>query len=776
MKCQYNLLSIAIAVSGFSWSTVTLAAPDLMTSQTGKREYLEPLSGQHIGANRTLLIALDNLELNGQQPSVTWFVDGEQVNQVVYSTAPFDIVLSENPDNPATFNSDLLSPGSHTIEAHIDFPAGPDEVVTATFIKDDVLPEHTAGAAYDFSEVETLLDAAMISENLNGISLIIMDKENGFVFESYRGAFNPSRISLLASASKTLSAGILSKLAEQGLLDLDAPLASLPEVPWGAANPTITTAQLLSNSSGLPGLGEDFEFHSCQVNETDSLLACGEAIFTATTDDDIQIPPDTEYHYGGIQWQVAGAVAEAVSGKSWQQLLDETYIGPCGLSSLGFGNPFELLRDQSGVNQSNGIFSLVYPRNFFSDPDNLTPTVNPNIEGGVFSNAPDYAKLLLMQLNGGTCDGLPVLSQSSLKQMTSDRIGAAYNGISHEDSGYGLGWFVERDGSGVVFDPGLFGSVAWMDLNDGYGAFMVLEKDDASSKRIWSVLEPLVDSIMAEAEVNNGGATDNPMVFEIIDNLFIDHNVSAVVLEHSFNTQPLIFAEMQTQTGSDTADVRVKHVDLTGFDAELEEESSKDNETDHAAERVGALVLEEGLIKDNSGNVIGETGVIHNVKQPDADTWFNQAFNNTYIDPIVIVKLNTKKGGSPAHIRLKSVTPSDFTYKVEEWKYQDGSHHAEDLAYIVIETGVHDLNNGKTIQALKTEADHEFTDVNFVQAFSSLPVVLSQSQTRIGTAPIVTRMTNITNDRLSLRVQEEEKADGTHAIETIGVIGISQQY
>ena len=43
-----------------------------------------------------------------------------------------------------------------------------------------------------------------------------------------------------------------SQLGE-GLLDLDRPVAQI--VPWLAANPGITPAQLISNSSGLVGLG-----------------------------------------------------------------------------------------------------------------------------------------------------------------------------------------------------------------------------------------------------------------------------------------------------------------------------------------------------------------------------------------------------------------------------------------------------------------------------------------------------------------------------------------
>ena len=37
----------------------------------------------------------------------------------------------------------------------------------------------------------------------------------------------------------------------------------------------------------------------------------------------------------------------------------------------------------------------------------------------------------------------------------------------------------------------------------------------------------------------------------------------------------------------------------------------------------------------------------------------------------------------------------------------------------------------------------------------------------------MTRMENVTESGVSLKVQEEENNDGTHAVETLGVIAIS---
>ena len=55
------------------------------------------------------------------------------------------------------------------------------------------------------------------------------------VHEEYWGDFGPDRVSLVASSSKMITAGVLLRLHDDGLLDIDAPVAAVAD--WGAGNP-----------------------------------------------------------------------------------------------------------------------------------------------------------------------------------------------------------------------------------------------------------------------------------------------------------------------------------------------------------------------------------------------------------------------------------------------------------------------------------------------------------------------------------------------------------
>jgi len=339
--------------------------------------------------------------------------------------------------------------------------------------------------AEGFAAISPIVSAYVDSQGLNGAGIAIVHRDHGIMHEEYWGEFGPDHVSLIASSSKMIAAGVLLRLHEDGALDLDAPVSDV--VDWGSGNPGVTPAQLISNSSGLVGLlpNPGYSPYLCQWNHEGSLAECAETIFTTADDDRDIAAPDTEFRYGGAQWQVAGAVAEAASGKTWAELIDEIYIEPCELGTLGFTSPTAFGR---------GDFS--YPSGFDGDLSVLPESANPNIEGGGYVTVPDYAALLLMHLRAGRCGDNQVLSPESLARAHGDRIAEVYDGEAWSaDNGYGMGWWISRV-SDRITDGGAFGSQVWLDLDDGYGVYLVIEatsqKGQALSAQLYDVIEAAV--------------------------------------------------------------------------------------------------------------------------------------------------------------------------------------------------------------------------------------------------------------------------------------------
>ena len=332
----------------------------------------------------------------------------------------------------------------------------------------------------DFSGFDDAIDTYLAANGLEGATAAVVHRDLGIVHVKGYGSFDPERLILLASASKTLSVGVLVRLDDEEIIDIDAPLSSYVTEWEGSRD--FTVAQMVSNSSGLLGLIDDPTYapYLCQYIITSDLSDCAEAIH-GTDDADTRVPPDTQYRYGGAQWQLAGGVAELKTGKRWPELVRETYIDTCGMDTLGYNNQY-----QRAFFEGSGVSGAVeYPDYFQGDPANLDPTDNPNLEGGGYIAVEDYAEFLYVQLSGGLCtNGERALSAEGVARMQEDRILAAYGGsagVGGDLEGYGLGWFVDRNAPGLVVDPGAYGSTPWLDTERGYGAVVLLEGSGGDS-------------------------------------------------------------------------------------------------------------------------------------------------------------------------------------------------------------------------------------------------------------------------------------------------------
>jgi len=338
----------------------------------------------------------------------------------------------------------------------------------------------------EFDAFDQVLSGFVESEGLEGASAVVVDRESGEVHLQGYGSFDAGRLYLIASSSKILSVGVLMSLADDGLVDVDEPIGGYVDAAFGEGKPELTVAQLLSNSSGLISLSDDplYAPYLCQYLTAGTLTECAQEIYIADDAAD-RTKPDTAFHYGGGQWQLAGGVAEVVSGKTWAELIDETYVQPCETPTLGYTNQFQ----EAG---------LTYPADFDGEAANLAPTDNPSVEGGAYISVSDYGKLLLMHLRGGLCGDVRVLSEEAVARMQVDRILEVYGGSTGNGpplEGYGLGWWVDRENPGVFVDPGAYGAITWLDSSRGYAAFIALEASSELGGALAEEAKPALDAV-----------------------------------------------------------------------------------------------------------------------------------------------------------------------------------------------------------------------------------------------------------------------------------------
>ena len=335
---------------------------------------------------------------------------------------------------------------------------------------------------YDFSAVDTAAESFVASSSgIPGLTLAVVRKDEGQIYEKGYGEFERDRIILVASAGKVLAAGVIVALVDDGLLELDRPVAEY--LDWGDHHPGVTIENLLSMMSGIRGWPAPN--HPCVHDPTTTVQECGRTVFQ---DESESVPPGDEYRYSGSAWQLAGAVAEVVSGKSWATLADEKLVQPCGLPNTGF------LSTNS---------QLAYPAAFDGDPANWPTSDNPEIGGGAHITVNDYSKVLLMHLYGGLCGEERVLSpemvQHMQKALTPDGVTFPVWTFPPAVS-YGLGWFRSEDDPELLVDFGAWGAKAVLHLEEGWAAILLLENNFVTGNIMFMELVPLIREAILEAE------------------------------------------------------------------------------------------------------------------------------------------------------------------------------------------------------------------------------------------------------------------------------------
>ncbi|MEL6851449.1 MAG: NPCBM/NEW2 domain-containing protein, partial [Bacteroidota bacterium] len=176
---------------------------------------------------------------------------------------------------------------------------------------------------------------------------------------------------------------------------------------------------------------------------------------------------------------------------------------------------------------------------------------------------------------------------------------------------------------------------------------------------------------------------------------------------------------------------------------------------------------------ENCGDVfdaIGESGSVtfdHN--------WSTVILSRSYTDPVVIVSDLSFNGGNQSTVRVRNVTANSFEVRVDEWECLDEWHVTETAAYLVVEAGEYELENGKKlIAANEANVNNSWKTLSFPSDFASEPLIFGQCVTENEAEAVNVfvdeRNTNLTQMRIKLK--EQDKATGGHAHEVVSWIAV----
>jgi len=210
------------------------------------------------------------------------------------------------------------------------------------------------------------------------------------------------------SITKTVIATLAVLRAEDGNLDLDAPVNDL--LPGILAEPPVTTRQLLQHTSGIFDLGNEGDPIAALGAIPDpvisaealSMLAAwqegarfvmpADILIRAAETEARYFDPGTGYHYSNPGYQVVGMVLEHVtSGLGPSVLLEQRLVIPHGLASMS------LAPDDDSSPELRGL--EVTATGVTDNTDDLFTFGNGG-NGGLLTNADDLARFFRLLLAG----------------------------------------------------------------------------------------------------------------------------------------------------------------------------------------------------------------------------------------------------------------------------------------------------------------------------------------------------------------------------------------
>ncbi|MEM1276376.1 MAG: SdrD B-like domain-containing protein, partial [Pseudomonadota bacterium] len=207
--------------------------------------------------------------------------------------------------------------------------------------------------------------------------------------------------------------------------------------------------------------------------------------------------------------------------------------------------------------------------------------------------------------------------------------------------------------------------------------------------------------------------------------------------------------------GIDSATVRVRNVDETGFEIQINEWAYLDGW--HVTESVSWMAATRGTHQLSDGTVI-QAGSTQAQDETKSEVTFDAAFDDA---PIVFTQVASDNGSDAVATRNTAVTENGFSVQMQEEEYRDKLHVPEQVDWIAVE-------KGSTLLTTAVEMiDHAYKPIDLTDQ----GVLLADMQTMHGEDTANIRYDD-SQGGIRLILDEENSLDEEelHLYEEIGIL------
>ncbi len=368
-----------------------------------------------------------------------------------------------------------------------------------------ITPEEAGVSSAGLNKVHAALQGFVDQGKYAGITTLIARRGQVVYVQSYghldlarKKPLRPNSLFRIYSLTKPVTTVAVLLLYEAGLLELHDPVArwipafkhlkvlqnrSRAGLGLYELHQDITVWHLLTHTAGLcygysrHTPAERF-YHDAQlVSPIVTLQMPLVELVQKLSELPLAHQPGTLWRYSLAQ-DVLGYLIEVIAGKPFDVFLRERIFEPLGMGETAFFVPQDKLDrfgPMYGAPRADGLPVV--------DHVEASPFVRadavPSGGAGLISTMPDYFRFLTMVANGGVFNGIRLLKQSTLDQMTTNHLHGAAFPVRFDDQGqwpkmgYGLGVGVrvadgpqDRGPDGVFGWGGASGTDAWIYPNE----------------------------------------------------------------------------------------------------------------------------------------------------------------------------------------------------------------------------------------------------------------------------------------------------------------------
>ncbi|HRX77876.1 MAG TPA: serine hydrolase [Pirellulaceae bacterium] len=286
------------------------------------------------------------------------------------------------------------------------------------------LAEHGADTERSFADPRVYVDAILKEESRPdqpGVAVLV-SRDGKVLYSSGFGSANvEEKVPItsetkfrIGSVTKQFTAAAILKLQEAGKLSVQDTLDKfIPDYPRGDE---VTLHHLLTHTSGIKSYTSKPAFYQDVTNPIEP-----EALIDSFKQDAFDFDPGQKWSYCNSGYFLLGYIVGQVSGKPYDQYLQETFFAPLGMKDTGVHTPnLNLTNEAHGYSFSDGRF--VDALNWHMS--------RAGGAGAIYSTVED-----LNRWNEGIFGG---------RVLTSESLKSAFTKVKTKEgnNNYGYGWFM----------------------------------------------------------------------------------------------------------------------------------------------------------------------------------------------------------------------------------------------------------------------------------------------------------------------------------------------